>query len=1042
MSNLTKFFVDNPKLAIVLSLFMLFVGVTGLKNMNAESFPAVDFATAIVTTVYQGASAEDIEAKITKPIEDEIRTVTGIKDIRSVSQPGVSTIVVRVDMDRRGVDVPETMGDLEKAVDRVSTLPIDLIDKPHFLEIKSEEFAVATIAITGSNENRQRDIVADLLKDELENNKSVKRVTLDGYKERRFQIRLDPKALSRHNIGVGEVLKKIAARNINVPSGLLKSDTDQLLSRIEATVRDIKDLEGIVIRSNFSGNIIKLKDIARIEDSEEEPRLLVRYNSIPVTLLNINKKSKTDTISLVDDIEERLAEFSKAYEGKLQFNLVHNEAEKVSKRLTILSNNAITGLFIILTCLFIFLPWRIGFCAALSLPLAIMATLGVMPFFGMNLDTITILALVIVLGMLVDDSIVVSESFARRRHRGMSPRDAAVMSVKRLWMPITATAMTTIAAFLPMLMTKGIMGRFIQWIPVVVTLALVLSLIECFLFLPMRLAFFGGDVKQITEEDEETDWFHKFELSFESLTSKLIKIRYLIMIAFFAIIIFSGFMIFKANKFILFPAEQTEIYIARIKTPKGTRLERTDEIVKEISTQIKDVMGKSARHIISTTGKSDHNASEPRYSEGGDAAWIWVYADDYTKYNTPANEVVTKLQTITSPHVEELTFEAQQNGPPVGNPIEATFRSNSYQDMNQIIKLIQTDLSQVKGIYDLKTDDVIAEDEVFINLNYNNIDRLGFTVDQIGKIVRTAIAGTIISKVTLDNKDVDLFVRFKEGNRKDMADLRNVKIMAKNGNLVPLSKLAKFEKKNGSPYIKRFDYRRAKTLVGNINDDVITSMEANKHLEKSFEKYKNAFPSVSLKFGGAAESTEESMSSLVSAFKISLIGIFGLMVFLFRSYLRPFIILSTIPLGLLGFSLAFYFHQKPISFMAMIGVIGLGGVIVNSGIVLMSYIMQLIEETDKPIHEVLSYASSMRLRSVIITSLTTVAGLAPTAYGIGGKDAMLSPLTLSMVWGMTSGTILTLLWVPCAYAILEDLSNFSKKMSRKIPTHLWRNKNV
>lgn len=1031
MSKISEFFIDNPKLAMILSLLMLAIGIIGLKNINAETNPPVDFATATITTNYSGASAHDIETRITKPIEDQIKTVSNIKDVRSISQPGLSTIIVRVDMDVRGVDVSETMSDLQKAVDRVSEFPDDLIEKPIFVEIKSEEIPILTIAITGDNTARKRDMAADLLKEEIEDNKNVKSASLEGYNERMFYIKLDPKKMIRLNIGINEVLDKIKSRNINVPSGNLESDTNQILTRIEAKINNVEEIKNMVIRSNFNGRIVKIKDIATIEDSEEIPDLVTRYNGELATFVIVRKKSNADTVKLARQIHKKISKFNDLYKTKdpskrqLKFNIIYDESAEVTSRLSILTENAVMGLIVILVLLFVFLPGRIGVLTSLSLPFSIMATIGCMYFYGINLNTVTILALVIVLGMLLDDSVVISESFTRYYHAGETPKQAAILSIQKLWLPIAVTSLTTIAAFLPMLVTKGIMGKFIGWIPIIVSMALILSLIECFLFLPSRLALGGKSNNKRSKAHQ--DWFAKYEIRFGNLIYQLIKKRYLVSVFFILIIFLSWFLLTVANKFILFPPEQTEIYIARFNVDRGSVIEHNSEVSKELSNKIKAKMGDRVSHIMSRSGKQDSDASQPRYSEGDDVGYMEIHVNKDTQYNMDHNDILKTLRSIKHDPVTELTFEAMINGPPIGSDIEVTFRSNNFEDINQIIELIKNDLSQEKGIYGLKVDDVIGEDEILININYDKADRLGLTAQDIGSAVQTAISGTAISKVILNNKEVDLFVRFKEKSRQDIADLKRIRIMDKTGNLIPLRNFVTFTNKDGSKYIKRFDYKRSKTLIGNVNNELITANQANEKLKTIFQKYTKEFPSISMRMGGVEEETEESLDSLSNAFFISFLSIFALLVFLLKSYIKPLIILTTIPLGIFGFALAFFLHGKVISFMAVIGIVGLSGVVVNSGIVLMSYIFRLLDENKfDSLHKTLSYASSMRLRSVTITSLTTIAGLAPTAYGIGGQDAVLSPMTLSMMWGLAAGTILSLIWIPCAYAILEDINTVVK----------------
>ncbi len=1040
MIKLAGFFIKNIKLTIVLSLFMFLVGVMGLKKMKSETFPSVDFATAIIATVYRGASASTIEAKITKPIEDEIRTVRFIKDVKSVSQPGQSRIIVRLDMDASGIDISETMGDLQRAVDRVADLPKDLEYKPFFLEIKSEEMPILMLSISGKKTSFEIEKIADDLSDLFEENKDVKEVELEGFSEREFQVILNSEKLKQNYVGIDEIIQKISTRNLNIPTGILKGEGVQKLTRIEATVESIEDLEDVIVRSTFSGGILKIKDIASVKDSRKEKEILTSYNGENATILSITKKAGVDTSKLVNDLKEKLKKFNKKYPS-VDFNIFYNEATKINSRLSILTSNALSGLIIIILTLFLFLPWRTAISTSISLPLALMATLGVMAFMGINLNSITILALVISLGLLLDDNVVVAENFVRLREEGKSRFDSALISIKKLWLPITATALTTVASFLPMLVTKGIMGRFIQWIPITVSIALVLSLFECFFFLPMRLRYFANKKAKL-KRGEEADWFVKYEKRFERLVMWLIQKRKKVLAGFFGLIFASLFLLFGVNKFILFPPDQTEIYVGRYVTETGTRLEKTHAIGQQISKEIKKLLGNRVEHVIAKIGKTDDDPGNSRYREGANCGSLYIYVDEIARNNMSHLEFLKTLNSIKITGIEEIEFEAQANGPPVGNPIEVKFRSDSMTQLNQMISKIKDTLEKEQGVSDLKVDDVFSEDEIFISLDYEKVDRFGLTVNQVSGAVRTAIAGTVVSDITLKNEKIDLLVRFESASRQSIENLKNVKILNNMGYLIPLKNVAKFKETTATPYIKRYDYKRTKTLVGQVDDKNMTSNQANKIVKKLFEKYQNDYPDVSINFMGAAESSNESMESLGSAFKISLIAIFALLVFLFNSYLRPILILTTIPLGLVGISIGLFIHGKPLSFMAMIGIIGLSGIIINSAIVLTSTILDLEKEGKVKKIKLLPFASSLRLRSVIITAFTTIAGLVPTAYGIGGYDALISPLTLAIVWGLLFGTILTLIWIPCGYALLEDFENWTKEKVNvvKIRIQKWRKK--
>ena len=342
---------------------------------------------------------------------------------------------------------------------------------------------------------------------------------------------------------------------------------------------------------------------------------------------------------------------------------------------------------------------------------------------------------------------------------------------------------------------------------------------------------------------------------------------------------------------------------------------------------------------------------------------------------------------------------------------------------------IKESLEKTPGIFNLKFNELDTANEIYGVMDYGVMGRLGVDLSRVGSTVRTALQGTVVSDVQLNQKVVDLKVEMNDRFRKTPADLGQLKVMDQRGNLIPLKSLVAFKERKGEADIKHFDFRESRTMVGDVNPDVITSAGANKVLLGLYHELSKDYPLVSYTVGGEAESTKESMTSLALAMVLALMGIFALLVFIFKSYLRPAIIMSTIPLGFVGFSVAFWLHDLPVSFLSLIGMVGLSGIVVNSGIVLISFIDQLREESEFTLHEILAKASGMRLRAVLVTSLTTFSGLIPTAYGIGGSDPMLMPLTLAMAWGLASGTLFTLVWVPCGYAILEDFFAFLKKLN-------------
>lgn len=1049
MARFARFFIENYRFTLVISVFVMIFGLTGLLSVNSESFPSVNIGAVVISTRYGGATAEDIETKITKPIEDEIQKVSGLKLVKSISQAGASTIITEVDIDRYSIE--KVIANLQRAVDRASGLPTDLLSKPVFTEIKSEEFPVIELAVIGENTDRLRDRVADELQESIRDNKKVSSVLMDGFRKRQFNIYLDLQKMQANHVAIAEVQGALMQRNLTIPAGEIKGDIDQMLVRVDGKARTKDELEAIVIRSNFSGQKVRIADIARVEDFEEEPRTLALLDGRPAVLLTITKKGGADLIDLSAEISAVVDGFREKYRGQLDFEIFNNEGVRVGNRLSVLTANGWQGIALVLMLLLLFLPGRLGFVSALSLPLTLLATLGCFLVFDYTLNTLTIIALVIAIGMLVDNAVVVSENFTRLRDEGQTSSQAAMTTIRDLWAPITTTTLTTIAAFVPMLVTTGILGQFIKAIPIVVSIALGLSLIEAFFLLPTRLVLTGYRPRQSDgrERDGIDSGFiaRRVQPVFKSQMRWLVRNRWKSFGIFVSILIAAIGLLAFGNRVNLFPADQTEIYLARLTAPQGTRIEATTRFAEKLDGLVRAALDKKYANVAIKVGSSAVDPGDPKGEIGSNTALMKIYVTNDTRNNVATSEVLAILRKIKIDEFAQVSFEPLINGPPVGAPVTVTFRSNNVASLDAVVQAVIADLSAEPGIFDTRVDDVIGDQEVAVRIDFDQAAKLGLTLQDIGTSIRTAVAGTKTGDINLDNRTVDYFLRFDSASTSSIDDLKQLKVSDRVGNLIPLANVASFEMLPGSPQIKRYDFKRSKTVTANIDDAVTTSILANAVVSKTFDRIKNQFKDVSIVFGGEAEKTKESFKSLVRALVLSLIGIFALLVLMFNSYLSPLIILSTIPLGLVGVSLAFFLHQRDISFLAFIGVIGLGGIIVNSGIILISFIEDLKKKAMKQVHhgasiddklslvsgpaleEILVEASSLRLRAVLVTSLTTIGGLIPTAYGIGGKDTFIIPMALALAWGLSTGTLLTLYWIPPAYKLIDDMKVWFRKKS-------------
>lgn len=1020
MGPFIRFFVENPKLTITLAAIFFMSGVMGLNTLNREENPPVDFATATVVSIYPGASPDEVEEQITNKIEEEIRGVEGIRTVRSTSKSGLSTIIIQVEMD--GFDTDKVMDDLQTAVQQ-ARITASLREPPVFTRINAKEIAVYEMGIVGPNVGRQRDLLAEDLQDIMESVKGVAEVELSGWNEREFQIRLNRAKMRRYQVGVQEVFAAVQNRNQDTPAGYIERADERFLVRVRGRVRSAEEMGEIVVRSNFNGQSILIKDIAEVIDDKKEPEIITKLNGEPATILSVKKMGNADSIKVVGALQDPIQAFSDNMPDDFKIVAYNNEAERVEYRLEIVSSNALMGLGLVILTLLIFLPGWAGVMSAFSMPIAICATLGLMPILGANFNVITMMAIVIVLGMLVDNSIVIGENYARHRSLGKTPRDAAFTAAHEFWMPITATALTTIAAFLPMLVTKGVMGEFIKWIPIVVSLTLAISLFESFILLPGRLQFTIRKKKQ-SQSQEATTWFDPIVLRFEKFVRLLLRFRYLV--GFFVTSLLVGAVALTAlgNRFELFPNEDVEYYVTRFEAPPYTPVASVLEMSEGLEEKIKQAIGpEMVKAQLKKVGTSVFAIGDPQAKTANYVGMVFTVLHKDKAIGTDVDALLERMRAIPKDPFPIMAHEAVAGGPPVGKPLNVTFRSADDAELTGMVNSVKAALNEIEGVFDVEDDVVSSGTEYEIEMDHKMMARLGLSTRAVGTVVRTALQGEIASELQVGTDNFYLLVRYADKDRQALESLQNTTVMDPRGNNIPIKNFARIKKTEGPTDRKHFNFLRAVTVTSDVDPKIISSAQINSLVSDLFDKYSPDYPRVALEFGGEQENTQESMESLFNAMGIAVMAIFAILVFLYKGFIRPFLIFSTFFLGFIGVSVAFFLHDKPLSFLALIGVVGLAGVVINAAIVLVSFIDDSVKR-DAPKDEYLdavAKATSLRLRAICVTTTTTVIGLMPTAYGIGGSDQLLAPMTLALAWGLVSGTLLTLIWIPCIYAIMNDI---------------------
>jgi multidrug efflux pump subunit AcrB len=1030
MKTIISYFVYRPLISNLLIVFLLLAGSLSLLFIKRESFPNVNLYQVKISTIFPGASPGDVEQKITIPIEERLREVAGFDSIRSISRNSESDINIKIDIDNKNPD--KVVDDIRRAVDKVNDLPQQVRDKPLVIEQKSSDFPVLEISVYGGANETELQTNAKFIQDELRKVEGVGRVDAFAKRKKEWQVLVNPSLKQKYSLGFSDIISAIADKNVSIPGGSINAEYTKDI-RVTGEFQEISELDKLPIRANESGNQIFISQIARLKDTYEKERTIARTNGYDAVNLLIIKKEQSDIIRTVEKLKTKMESLQKQVPESIHILELNNEGNKTTNRLNVVISNSIQGLALIFIVLFIFFSLRDSILTSLSLPLSLLGSLLFMPILDISFNLISMLGIIIALGMLVDNSIVISENIYSYRMKGMDPEEAAIQGTSELVVPIVGSYLTTVAAFIPMLSMSGIMGKFVVQIPLMVIITLTMSLFESFFLLPVRIARFG-DIKSETTGTffsklrvKLDSFFESVILKFESLTRILVRRKYL-SLAVIAIVFNSSLVTLTLMKFNLFPKEGIEQVMIKAEFPPHftaretlTRLQYLEPILDRIPK--KEIIGYTIKVGIQQTDSSD-----PLTRVGEHLGMVHLYFIPENERKRTTFQIMGELEAEIKkiPNAENVFIEELINGPPIGAAVTLAVEGKDYKKLKEIAAEIEAHLSSIQGVKNIADDYKKGREEIILSLDSTKSATTGISVATTANFVRSAFEGNEASRFRIGKDEVRIKVQNDAQYRTSQDDIKKVNIINRNGLLTPISSFVNIRSEQGIEALLHFDYEKAITITADVDEKVVTSGMVNGSLMKQFADIEKKYPGYSMKFRGEQESTNKSMASLASAGIIAFFGIFAILALIFNNTIKPVVILFSIPLGLIGVIFGFLISNKSLSFIAMIGIIGLAGVIVNTSIVLVDCIDELQKKgMDK--YESLAKAASSRFRPIILTTITTMAGLIPTAYGIGGTDAMLVPMTLALAWGLGFGTIGALFFIPTVFSIGYDLQAFMKR---------------
>ncbi|MGB3056856.1 MAG: efflux RND transporter permease subunit, partial [Candidatus Omnitrophota bacterium] len=746
--------------------------------------------------------------------------------------------------------------------------------------------------------------------------------------------------------------------------------------------------------------------------------------------LVVMKKESGDAISIVADVREQCADFLKKVPPGLEISFVNDYAYFANRRLGVLKNNAWFALVIVIAIMMIFLQKRVAFFTVLGIPISFFITFIAMDAMGITVNMISMFGLVIVLGMLVDDGIIVAENVYRYMEEGMPPREAAVKGTEEVMGAVTSAVLTTVAAFAPLLFMTGIIGKFIRNIPAVVIVALIASLGEALIILPSHLADFvrvkfDSSGKPIGLA-RDMPWFKGLIAFYTRVVRAAIKRKYKVLLGVIAVLVLSMILAGTVMKLVLFPSAGINFFFIRGEAPIGTPIEKTNELIAPYEDIVAQLPDDELDTYVTTVGKIEEERMDPYSGKASNIVQLTVYLTQAQDRKRDVDEVIAEVREKVKDFegFEEVRFDKPEAGPPVGKPVEIKIRGEDFDVLDKIAKEMMDYLKTIDGTTDVTWDHKPGKEEIRVKVDHTKATMAGLTIGQIARTIRGVFQGNIATKIKpiKAEEETDVTVRFDEAKeccRLEIFD--DIFVSNKFGNLIPLKKIATIEKVPGTTTIHHLDGKRVVTVSSNVDTDKATPLKVNGMVAKKFKDLPDRYIGYSFKFGGEQEETIESLKSLGKAFFFAFLFIYLLLASFFKSLIQPFIVMLAIPFGLIGVIFAFLIHGMPFSFMALMGVVGLNGVVVNDAIVLVDFINKLRASGHSRAVSIVK-AGQMRIRPVILTTVTTAGGLTTVAYGIGGKDPFLVPMAMSLCWGLVFATALTLVVIPCIYSIIDELA--------------------
>ncbi len=1020
MSSLPRFSVSQPVLVNLLMIGIIVGGLFSLFGMPQELQPNVSFNWAFVTIPYSGASPAEVEDLILIPVEKEVDKVDDVSEILSTAGEGWGFILVKFD-EMSDADFSTALQELRTHVEQAE-IP-DEAEDPLIEDFGSDDFApIISIAATFSGDEERAAALAEDLADEIKRISDVAKTQISGLEEREIWVEVDPTRLNAQHLSLGAVVRALAMRNVNLPGGNITIGRSEFLVRAISRYQSPDEIAGTVLKSSEDGTIVRLSDIARVRSVRAESTILSRLDGKPSITISVSKKAGGSTYQIVDEINALVERFrSRAPEG-VDLVVTMDSTDHITKILSVLRNNALVGIVFIFAILLVFLGISNALLAALGIPLSFLITFVLMRYTGQTVNGSSLFALIIVLGIIVDDAIIVLENVHTHRRRGKPLRQAVIDGAEEVLGPVTTGILTTIAAFVPLMLLPGIMGKFMRVIPMVVSLALLASLFEATTLLPAHINdWTKGSTHHLRREFGFYVWLLE---RYERRLQTALRFRYLVLIG-IILLLGAAILAIPLVGIELFGSEDLNFFSVLVRLPEGTALEESDRVIRKIEERAQALPQEDITHIVANTGLMQGN---DEWITRKNVGQVIVNLKDANERRRGVGELIETLREETSriSGITSLQFERPSGGPPTGKPVSVRISGKYLHELQAAAEDLKAILADIPGVHDIGDDFPQGKREIRVKVDEPRAALHGLTPQEVSLELRTAIEGITATTFRDGHEDVDVIVKLTGDAHTSVEAIRALQLTGARGGNVPLEDLAEISVTSGASEIKHRNLERTLIVSADLDDSVNSMDKVMRQVGRQFDFIAGRYQDVSFEVGGEFEEFSNAFDDIVGLFAIGVILIYLILGTQFRSYIQPLIILGTVPFAFIGAMVGLLVNGDKFSIVTLFGVVALGGIVVNDSIVLIAFINNARRKGMDRWESVVA-GGKQRLRPIILTSVTTIGGLLPTAIGLGGSSQVWRPLASTIAWGLFFSTVLTLFVIPCILSIVDDIKTVTGK---------------